>query len=127
MNQQRKVGEFKDYKKKVVFDLVVLSYLENDLHVIYAPSIDLFGYGKTESEANESFNLALEEFIKYTSNKGTLIKVLTQLGWEVKPRKLYFKSPALGYMLKENEQFNEIFNQKDFSKFNHRVEVAVSA
>jgi len=127
MKQHRKVGEFKDNKKKVVFDLVVLSYLENDLHVIYAPSIDLFGYGSTESEANESFKITLEEFIRYTSNKGTLNLVLKQLGWEVKPRKFYFKSPPLAYMLNENEQFNEIFNHKDFSKFNHQVEIAVSA
>ena len=127
MKPQRKAGEYRDQAKKVVFDLVVLSYLENNLNVVYAPSIDLFGYGKTESEANDSFKTTLEEFIRYTTNKGTLNKVLKQLGWEIKPRKLLFKSPPLGYMLNQNEQFNEIFNSKSFSKYNQQVEIALTA
>ena len=127
MKQQRTSGTYSDKKHKVIFDLSILSYKENDLFVLYAPSLDIFGYGKTESEASDSFRSALEEFIRYTTNKKTIEQVMKQLGWEIKPKKHLFKAPPLSYMLEENEQFNEIFNNKDFRKYNEQVGVPMYA
>ena len=124
MKQQRTTGIYIDKTKKVIFNLPVVSYEENRLQVIYAPSIDLFGYGKSMEEAKQSFNIALEEFIRYTTRKKTLATVLKQLGW-VKKKKEY-KAPPLGYLIKENDQFNSIFNEKDFKKFNQQVELAIA-
>ncbi|MEO8150348.1 MAG: hypothetical protein ABI723_22130 [Bacteroidia bacterium] len=125
MKQQRTKGTYADTKKKVIFDLPVITYEENGLQVIYAPSIDLFGYGKTLAEARNSFTITMEEFISYTTRKKTFEKVLTGLGWKVKSANRKFTAPPLGYMLDENEQFKEIFNKKDFRKFNEQIQVPI--
>ena len=127
MKQQRTQGTFNDSKNKVTFDLPVVVYEENGLQVIYSPSLDLFGYGKTLSTARTSFTLTLEEFINYTTHKKTLDKVLKKLGWIVKKNNKSFVAPSLGYMLDENKQFNEIFNTKDFKKFNEQIQVPLYA
>lgn len=123
MKRQRTSGTYSDKKNKVTFDLTIVSYKEGALHVLYAPSLDLFGYGKTEAEANDSFKTALEEFIRYTTIKKTLEQVMKQLGWEIKTKKHLFKAPSLSHMLQENKQFNEIFNNKEFRKYNEQVRV----
>jgi hypothetical protein len=127
MKQQRTKGAYTDSKNQVVFDLPVVSYEEDKLQVIYAPSLDVFGYGKTERDAMDSFKIALEEFIRYTTNKKTLTKVLENMGWVVKPKKRMFKAPSLGYLIDENKQFNEIFNHKNFRKFNEQIGVPMYA
>src|SRR6185436_13748270 len=110
MKHQRTRGTYADSKKKVIFDLPVVTYEENGLQVIYSPSLDLFGYGKTMADARNSFIITIEEFISYTTHKKTLEKVLKELGWQIKKSNLRYIAPSLGYMLDENEQFNEIFN-----------------
>ena len=35
----------------------------------YSPSLDISGYGYTKDEANESFNITLEEFFKYQNTQ----------------------------------------------------------
>ena len=127
MKQQRTRGTYVDLRKKIIFDLPVVSYEEKELQVIYAPSIDLFGYGKTIDEAKNSFAVTLSEFIRYTTHKKTLEKVLKGLGWQIKKPQRHFIAPSLGYMLDENKQFREIFNTKDFRKFNEQVQVPVFA
>src|SRR5438552_19042072 len=96
MKQNRTAGMYLDKDKKVTFDLPVLSYHEAGLQVIYAPYLDLFGYGKTEKEAKESFKITLEEFIRYTTAKNTIEKVLKQLGWKIKTKKHLYQAPSLG-------------------------------
>ena len=93
MKKQQTSGTYTDSANKVTFDIPVLAYTEKETEVIYAPSLDLFGYGKTEGAARESFVLALEEFIRYTTHKKTIEKVLEQLGWKIKKHK--FKAPSL--------------------------------
>ncbi|HKR03455.1 MAG TPA: hypothetical protein VJY62_02380 [Bacteroidia bacterium] len=127
MKHQRTRGTYADSKKKVIFDLPVVTYEENGLQVIYSPSLDLFGYGKTMAEAKNSFTITIEEFIGYTTHKKTLEKVLKGLGWQIKKSNQRYIAPSLGYMLDENEQFNEIFNTKDFRKFNEQIQVPVNA
>lgn len=62
--------------------LSVLSYRDEDLYVLFSPALDLFGYGHTDKEARQSFDETLNEFLRYTSNKGTLQAELTRLGWK---------------------------------------------
>jgi hypothetical protein len=116
-------------KKKVEISLALFSYKEGEVHVIYSPALDLFGYGKTEKEAENSFEITIEEFIRYTVNKNTLFKELKRLGWIIKrsKEKLKMYPPALGTLLKNNKQFNEIFNEKPYMKYNETVEVPLHA
>lgn len=78
--------------------LLLISFIdENGIYIVYSPHLDLSGYGKNEKEAQESFDINLEEFIDYTIKKKTLSNVLKKLGWQVK--KEYHKLPKKGICL----------------------------
>lgn len=100
-------------------ELSLLSFKEGELMVIYFPALDLFGYGQTKNEAKKSFEITLEEFINYTISKGTFEMELKRLGWNitggVKNKKI--SAPGLEKLLRENELFNDIFNNKEYHKF----------
>ena len=118
-------GSFKSNKQNLNFEFSLVAYEEGKLHVVYCPALDLFGYGKTEREAERSFSTVLEEHIRYTTNKNTFLKDLKQHGWKVSGKK--YSAPSLGQMLKENDQFSDIFNHKDYFKYNKTVSVPAFA
>jgi hypothetical protein len=104
----------------------LLSFKENDNFIIYSPALDLSGYGKSLEEAQESFNVAIEEFCRYTINKGTLTAELTKLGWNIsKRRKQVYKQPFLDDMLRNNTYLSNIVRDKDFSKYNSNIKLPV--
>ena len=115
--------------KKVEVGLSLLAYLEEELHVIFSPALDMFGYGITDKEARKSFDETLEEFLRYTANKGTLQAELLRLGWKAAGRQSHrvFKAPEFSRLLRQNEQLQEIVNHKDFHKYDQRVELPALA
>ena len=48
--------------------LVLLSFQEDNNFIVYAPTLDLSGYGDNQEEANSSFDEALDEFLDFTIN-----------------------------------------------------------
>lgn len=93
-------------------------FMEDDMHYVYAPQLDITGYGSNEDEAKRSFSTMLEEFVDYTINKRTLASVMRSLGWEVKgksklPKKL--KAPDLSEMIRDNEVLYDIVNNKEYA------------
>lgn len=68
-----------NYKVK----LTVIEFKEDDNTIMFAPALDICGYGKNTAEAKQSFGIVLEEFINHTSNKNTLNTVLNKLGWGI--------------------------------------------
>jgi hypothetical protein len=129
VSNKQGAGSFESGKNKVEISFALFAYEEGKLKVIYSPALDLFGYGKTEREAEISFEITLEEFLRYTLDKNTLMKELKRLGWKVKGdsqhRKFY--QPNLGTLLKDNEQFNEVFNERPFRKYNEKVQLQLQA
>lgn len=85
MNVQR---NFSNKGNKIDFNLPVIKFEEESLFFIYSPALDLTGYGKTEGEAQSSFEETLSQFLNYTTNKKTLVSELKKLGWEVSRIKL---------------------------------------
>jgi len=61
--------------------LDVLLYKEGEYSVLYCPSLDLSAYAKTKREVEKSFSEMLDIFLEETIEKGTLEKVLINLGW----------------------------------------------
>jgi len=57
---------------------------EGDYIVSYCPALELSSFGITEDEAKEGFDGALEIFLQDTHEKGTLERVLLDLGWSLK-------------------------------------------
>ncbi|MDM1458257.1 hypothetical protein HX025_16625 [Myroides odoratimimus] len=66
----------------VVASISVLSFKEDNTFIVYTPQLDISGYGNTYEEALNSFENSLEMFLDYTTNKNTLYKTLSDLGWK---------------------------------------------
>lgn len=56
---------------------------EDEFIVAYCPELDLSTYANSLQEAIEAFDEALEIFLKDVTVKGTLEKILLQLGWKL--------------------------------------------
>ena len=48
-------------------DLIV--FKEDNVFIIHSPLLDISGYGYTKDEAKESFNITLEEFLRYQNTQ----------------------------------------------------------
>lgn len=107
-------------------ELSLLSFMEEDLHVVYSPSLDMFGYGESEAEAKASFNCALEEFLRYTENKKTLENELKRLGWNVgkpKAKKRKLEAPNWDELLRDNEYLTEVVRTKPHHQINQSIQI----
>lgn len=70
--------------EKINSELAIFLFKEDDNFIAYSPALDLSGYGKTEEEARDSFNIVLKEYFDYAINEGTLYKDLKEHGWNGK-------------------------------------------
>lgn len=55
---------------------------EGEMAVVYSPSLELSGYGKTWLEAEEDFRRSVKIFIEETTANHTFEKALLTLGWK---------------------------------------------
>jgi len=94
--------------------LSLISYKDDEAYYSYCPALELIGYGDNEQESQDSFNIVLEEYIRYTTENQTLIADLESLGWKKIGKKL--KPPEIAESLQKNNEFNSIFNNYDFVK-----------
>ncbi len=114
---------------KVAVNLFLIHFQdENKVHFIFSPHLDLTGYGYTLKEAKKSFNIVLDDFIRYTINKKTLMKVLANLGWKTKgtskrPAKLL--APSITSVIAKNKHVSEIFDNHPVQTFHQEVEIPV--
>lgn len=109
--------------KKVEVRLSFISFKDSGCQIIYCPALDLSGYGKTKEEAKSSFEIVLEEFLKYTIHKGTLVKDLEALGWKRSGSKAkgIMTPPEISSLLDTNDDFREIFDNHQFTKSDANV------
>src|SRR5438876_10654668 len=97
----------------------LISFIDDNTHIIYCPALDLNGYGNDETEARQSFDTVLEEYLNYTINKKTLWADLRKLGWTIrKSKQKPATPPSMSELLEKNEEFSRIFNHYPFKKFN---------
>jgi hypothetical protein len=119
--QTRRISRRKTHKIKV--SLTLISFKENNVIIIYSPALDLSGYGKNESEAKQSFEIAIEEFLRYTIDKGTFESELKKLGWKIseKEKSVNYKQPYLDQLLRDNKYLCDIVREKEFHRINKNV------
>lgn len=128
MKQLRYKGKFSGEKGTVDLQVPVISFIDDNTHIFYCPALDLSGYGMDETDARVSFDIVLEEFLSYTTNKGTLWADLKKLGWSVKKSKQKPATPPpMTELLEKNKEFSRIFNNYSFKKFNTDVSLPAYA
>ncbi len=79
----------------------------------YCPALELSSFGKDEDDAKQGFEEALNIFIDELHKRGTLEKVLLNLGWSL--RKLptaSFVPPEGKYLKSPPSRMNKSFNEK---------------
>lgn len=101
--------------KSIKLNLSVILFEDNGAKIAYCPALDVYGYGRYEQEARESFELCLAEFLDYTIKKKTLFKELESLGWTIKKQKK-FTAPAFSSLLEKNKTLKKVMDTKDFKK-----------
>jgi len=118
-------ASYKAKNRKAEAVLSLFSFEEGKTFIVYSPALDLSGYGKNEVEARNSFGIALEEFMRYTINKNSILVELERLGWKIKGGKKHPKiiSPDFSTLLNENKELAKLIDKKDFRKFNQKIEI----
>jgi hypothetical protein len=104
----------------VNLDVPLISFIDDNTHIIYCPVLDLSGYGNDETEARKSFDIVLEEYFRYTIAKKSIWVDLKKLGWIIKKnkKKPTATPPPMSELLETNKEFNRIFNNYPFKKYN---------
>lgn len=101
--------------------LVLLSYIDDNVHVIYSPALDLYGYGNDELEARASFSTTLEEYIAFTTEENSLSADLSRLGWAVNPQSHRVTMPAWTSLVNKNQHLNDVMLNRPFKKFDQPI------
>ena len=114
-------GNWNDGQTNIIVNLPMISFEEDGSQILYCPALDISGYGNSEKEAFESFQIALSEFLLYTTHKNTLEKELISLGWSVKKKHRKMIPPSMQKLLVNNDNFGRIFNNFPFRKFDQPV------
>ncbi len=84
---------------------------EDGVYYLYAPALNLTGYGNTEKEAEESFKVVLDEYINYTTNKKTLYEDLENHGWLVNRKHRRVKAPTVKELFDLIPDFSSIYKK----------------
>ncbi len=99
----------------------LIEFEENSLFFVYSPALDLTGYGTSPKAARDSYTIAMEEFLKYTANKETVLKELERLGWTISNSKI--KAPTLPELIQSREYLEEIFTEKQYRKTDEDIAI----
>lgn len=97
--------------------LDVLLIKEGDYIVSYCPALNLSSFGDTEEDAKTAFDEAMDIFLKELQKRGTLEKVLLNLGWSLK------KFPTVSF-LPPDADFNP-YNKPVQNRFSEMVAIPV--
>lgn len=120
-------GDYIATEGKIETLLSLISFKEDDITIMYSPALDISGYGKTEEEAKISFNIAMDEFLRYTINKNTFISEMKRLGWKISKRESRFTQPYFDHLLRDREYLKDIVRDKEFTKINQNVSLPAIA
>lgn len=127
MMQEDKISARKSNRNKAApVNVNVISFEEENIYFLYMPSLDLTGYGNTRKEAEKSLKVVLDEFIKYTIHKNTLLPELQRMGWKVTTGSSPLTPPKMSDMVKSNDQLKDIINTKNYSTSYYKFNIPTS-
>ena len=121
-------GQWKSGDHSVQVDLPLIIFFEDNYHIVFCPALDISAAGKTEAAAMDAFQESLGEFLLYTVRKKTLVSDLEAHGWTVKKS---LQKPAIppnmSYLLDNNDEFKRVFDNYEYRKVNHTVQMPAFA
>jgi hypothetical protein len=112
--------DYKDTSVKVSLGMYL--FKEGESYIVYCPALDLSAYGDSEEQAKNGFADIFAMTIKYMLNKKTMKDDLINHGWQIKSLKQKkIKAPSFDTMLKNNESFREILENKEYTTYKQHV------
>lgn len=126
MQKTRVSGTVHTEGKFIKSNLFVIMFDDGNVKVAYCPALNVYGYGKQEQDARESFEICLTEFFDYSIKKKTLVAELESLGWTIKKQKK-FTAPAFSSLLEKNKVLKKIMDTKEFKKINTPISLPAFA
>jgi len=106
-----------DGNRVVNVSLEVELIKQGDYVVSYCPALELSSFGITEDEAKQGFDGALETFLKDTHDKGSIERVLLDLGWSLT------KIPKAKYRPPINNVRSQQRNSSYIRSFKERIAI----
>ena len=106
--------------------LDVFSYKEEGVQMMYAPALDLCGYGATVEEAKHSFEVVVSEYLRYGLENGTLEDDLRSYGWKPSSEMQEYESPDILSIVRSNKQLQNVLRKADYRKVSKRLSVPVT-
>ncbi|MCL2132116.1 MAG: hypothetical protein FWH36_06675 [Lentimicrobiaceae bacterium] len=103
--------------------LGLIMFKEEEGYVVYCPALELCGCGKTKTKAQQSFNIVLEEYVRYTTENQTLVEDLIEHGWKIKEDDKKLIPPKMSEYLNKSSMFSDIFNNYEYEKRNIPVSI----
>ena len=117
-------AELINSNKALKAGLEIYKFKEDDMYIIYCPSLDLSACGRTDEEAESEFGEVFRIHITYCLNKNTLADDLRSHGWRFKSlNQKNIKAPTVEEMLQKNELLRDIIYNKDYVKKSEHVEI----
>ena len=112
------------YANHIGVRLDVFTYKDNGVQMMFAPSLDLCGYGHTIEEAKRSFEVVVSEFLRYGLENSTLEADLLAHGWKSVSEMQEFESPDILSIIRRNKQLQKVM-RNDYRKVSKRLSVPV--
>lgn len=125
MSKKLFTARFSRGRDRIEIGVPLLCWEEDSIHFIYAPSLDITGYGNSESEAKQSFEHMVEEFVNYTHNKNTFWAELERLGWTTNRKKKRMTAPNEEQMLEDNETYQHLQTMPNVRRHLENIAIAV--
>lgn len=95
MLNKYKKGVITRSMSEVQVEIYAVILKEEEYFVVYCPALELSSYAKTEEQARKRFEEEVQIFFEETSQRGTLEKLLLQLGWTLRKKpEPYYQPPA---------------------------------
>lgn len=106
--------------KRLEVKLSLILFEDEGNTIIYCPAVNVYGYGRTQAEAERSFETCFEEFISYTFRKKTFMSELEKLGWTIRKQRK-FMPPTFSSLLDKNKTLHKIINTRNFTKLDRNL------
>ena len=119
-------ADYKSPSENILIKVPLIQFEQDGIQIVYCPALDIQGYGNNDKEARDSFVIVLEEFLTYTLHKKTFFSEMKKMGWKIKSKHKPMLPPNLCDSLKNNENFQQIFNQHNFQKFDTEIPMPVA-
>ena len=78
----------------VEMQLSLLIYKQGDYFVAFCPSLELSSYGNSVEDAKNGFDDAMNLYLEYSIENGTLEKDLMEHGWKIEQKTRKLNPPA---------------------------------